>query len=226
MSIKRILIIPARSGSKRIKNKNFKKFKGEPIISYSIKTAINSKIFSKIVISTDSKKYFKYLKKFDVEVFFRSKKLSDDNATIESVLRNVLNEYDKFFKIFNEVWCLTPCSPLIKSKDLLNASKLLKKNRKKIILPVTEYPAPLEWAFKLVKNKKLIPVKKSFYKIRSQDLSKSYFDTGNFVAIPINHFKKKIIDFDKHYVGLEIPKYRSIDIDDFDDWKLAEKIYK
>ena len=64
-------------------------------------------------------------------------------------LRNVLNEYDKSFKIFNEVWCLIPCSPLIKSKDLLNASKLLKKNRKKIILPVTEYPAPLEWAFKL-----------------------------------------------------------------------------
>ena len=69
MSIKRILIIPARSGSKKNKNKNFKKFKGEPIISYSIKTAINSKIFSKIVISTDSKKYFKYLKNLMLRFF-------------------------------------------------------------------------------------------------------------------------------------------------------------
>lgn len=226
MRIKRLLIIPARSGSKRIKNKNFKNFKGKPIISYSIKTALKSKIFSKIVISTDNKKYLKYLNKFDVDVLFRSKKLSNDNATIESVLRNVLNEYDKSHKSFDEVWSLTPCSPLIKSKDLVNASKLLKKNKRKIILPVTEYPVPLEWAFKLAKNKKLFPLKKNFYKIRSQDLSKSYFDTGNFVAIPIYYFKKKDIDFDNHYLGLEIPKNRSIDIDEIEDWKIAERLYE
>ena len=75
MQIKRILIIPARSGSKRIKNKNFKNFKElRPIISYSIRTALNSKIFNKIVISTDNKKYLKYLNKFNVDVLFRSKK--------------------------------------------------------------------------------------------------------------------------------------------------------
>ena len=131
MQIKRILIIPARSGSKRIKNKNFKNFKGKPIISYSIRTALNSKIFNKIVISTDNKKYLKYLNKFNVDVLFRSKRLSNDNTTIESVMRNVLNEYDKSRKNFKEVWSLTPCSPLIKAKDLINASKLLKKNKKK-----------------------------------------------------------------------------------------------
>ena len=74
-------------------------------------------------------------------------------------------------KILKEVWSLTPCSPLIKAKDLINASKLLKKNKKKkkkkkkIILPVSEYPAPLEWAFKIKKNKNLIPMKKIFIKL-------------------------------------------------------------
>ena len=226
MQIKRLLIIPARSGSKRIKNKNFKKFKGKPIISYSILTALKSKIFSKIVISTDSRKYLKYLMKFNVNISLRSKKLSNDDATIESVMRNVLSEYDELGNNFHEIWSLAPCSPLIKSYDLLKASRLMKKYKKKIILPVSEYPAPIEWAFKLVKNKKLIPLKKNFYKIRSQDLPKSYFDTGNFVAIPAFYFKKKNIDFDKNYLGLEIPKHRSIDIDDLADWRLAESLYK
>ena len=103
MQIKRLLIIPARSGSKRIKNKNFKKFKGKPIISYSILTALKSKIFSKIVISTDSRKYLKYLMKFNVNISLRSKKLSNDDATIESVMRNVLSEYDELGNNFHEI---------------------------------------------------------------------------------------------------------------------------
>lgn len=226
MQIKRLLIIPARSGSKRIKNKNFKNFKGKPIISYSILNALKSKIFSKIVVSTDSKKYCKYLNRFDVDISLRSKKLSNDSATIESVMRSVLSEYDKLKKIYDEVWSLTPCSPLIQARDLINASKLLKKNKNKIILPITEYPAPIEWSFKLKKNKKLIPTKKNFYKIRSQDLSKLFYDTGNFVAIPIHHFKKKSIEFDKHYLGLELPRERSVDIDNLEDWRLAEILYR
>ena len=226
MQIKRLLIIPARSGSKRIKNKNFKNFKGKPIIVYSILTAIKSKIFNKIVVSTDNKQYYKYLNRFDVNISLRPKKISNNSATIESVLRSVLSEYDQFGKIYNEVWSFAPCSPLIKTHDLIKASKLLKKNKNKIVLPVTEYPAPIEWSFKIKKNKELIPIKKNFYKIRSQKLSKSYYDTGNFVGIPIHHFKKKTIDFDRHYIGLKIPKNRSVDIDDLEDWKIAEKFYR
>ncbi len=226
MQITRLLVIPARSGSKRIKNKNFKKFNGKPIISYSISAAVRSKIFDKIVVSTDDRKNLNYLKKFNVEVSHRSKKLSNDRTTIESVLRSIIFEYEKLGKKFDEIWSLAPCSPLINKNDLIKASILLKKNNKKIILPVSKYPAPIEWGFRLTKEKKLIPVKKNFYKIRSQDLLKSYYDTGNFVGIPSHHFKKKSIDFDKHYIGMEIPKHRSIDIDDLDDWELAEKLYK
>lgn len=225
MQIKRLLVIPARSGSKRIKNKNFKKFKGKPIISYSILTAIKSKIFDTIVVSTDNKRYLNYLKNYNIDISFRSKNLSNDRTSIESVLRSILSEYEKYGKKFDEIWSLTPCSPLIKKEDLIKASVLLKKNNKKIILPVSEFPVPLEWGFRFTKQRKLIPIKKNFYKVRSQDLPKSYYDTGNFVGIPAYHFNKKNIDFDKYYLGLEIPKHRSIDIDDLDDWKLAEKLY-
>ena len=90
MKKKRLLIIPARSGSKRIKNKNFKNFKGYPIISYSILTALKSKIFKKIVVSIDDKKFTKYLKKFRIEISYRSKKLSKDNTSTEDVLRSII----------------------------------------------------------------------------------------------------------------------------------------
>tara|TARA_B100000902_G_scaffold391641_1_gene442640 strand:+ start:45 stop:719 length:675 start_codon:yes stop_codon:yes gene_type:complete len=224
--MKRLLVIPARSGSKRIKNKNFKNFKGSPIISYSILTALKSKIFDKIVVSVDNKKYTKYLKKFKIEISYRSRKLSKDNTSTEDVLKSIIKEFEKSNNYFDEIWSFAPCSPLIKKEDLIKASILLKKNKKKIILPVSEYLAPIEWSFKMSKQNRLIPFKKNLYKIRSQDLPKSYHDTGNFVGIPIHHFKKKNIDFDKHYVGLKIPKSRSVDIDDLEDWKIAEKLYR
>ena len=60
--IKRLAIIPARGGSKRIKNKNLKNFFGKPLIYYSILAAKKSKIFSEIHVSADSKKILKYQK--------------------------------------------------------------------------------------------------------------------------------------------------------------------
>lgn len=226
MQLKRLLVIPARSGSKRIKNKNFKLFNGKPIIHFSIVTALKSKIFDTIVVSTDNRKYLNFLKKYKINILIRSKKISNDSASIEAVLRNTILEYEKKGKKFDEVWCLAPCSPLIKKEDLLKAANLLKKNSNKIVLPVTEYPAPLEWGFRFGLKKKLIPIKKNYYKIRSQDLPKSFYDTGNFVAIPSSYFKKKTIEFDRHYIGIEIPRDRSIDIDDLIDWKLAEYLYE
>ena len=67
----------------------------------------------------------------------------------------------------------------------------------------------------------------SFKAPNSQDLPKNYHDTGNFVCIPFTFFKKKKkIEFDKYYVGLKIPKIRSVDIDDLEDWKIAEAFYE
>ena len=82
-----ICIIPARSGSKRLKNKNIKKFNGKPIISYAIKLAKSSGLFSRVVVSTDSKKISNIAKSYGAEVpFLRSKKLSDDFTTTAEVL--------------------------------------------------------------------------------------------------------------------------------------------
>ena len=77
-----IALIPARSGSERVKNKNIKILKNLPLIAYTIRSAINSKIFDKIIVSTDSKKYSNISKKFGADVpFLRPKKISKSNST-------------------------------------------------------------------------------------------------------------------------------------------------
>ncbi len=99
-----IAIIPARGGSKRIKNKNLVNFFGKPIINYSLELAINSKIFDKIFVSTDSKKIIQTVKKKKIDIsFLRSKKNSSDNATIKDVLLEVLNKLKKIIKTLSIV---------------------------------------------------------------------------------------------------------------------------
>ncbi len=228
-NIRRLLIIPARGGSKRIKNKNIKKFHGKPIIFYAIETALKSKLFSKIHISTDSKKIVNTIKEKNLHYdFYRPKNLSGDKIGIFDVIKFVVKKFGDNGIKFNEVWCMTPCSPLIKAKDLINASKILKKAPKNIVISISEYQAPIEWAFKMDVTKSLLPLNIGSFKKRSQDLKKKYFDTGNFIGMKYNLLKnlKKNARLDLLYKGLILPKYRSIDIDDTDDWKSAEKYFK
>ena len=150
---RRLLIVPARSGSKRIKNKNIKLFQKKPIIYFPLKAAKKSKLFNTIHVSTDSKKIKKVVENFGIKIdFLRPKKLAGDNISTEQVLRYVVKEFEKKNLYYDEIWSITPCSPLINVLDLLKASKKLKKNKKKIILSISKYPAPIQWAFEKKKK--------------------------------------------------------------------------
>ena len=128
--MKNIAIIPARSGSKRIKNKNIKLFFGKPIIQWTYEILKKSKLFSKIVVSTDSKKIKNVCKKFGVKYFIeRPKKLSTDNIGIREVVQHAIYTLDKEMK-FDYVCCVFPCSPFLKVKNLKTALNII--NKKKI----------------------------------------------------------------------------------------------
>ena len=224
--IDRLVIIPARGNSKRIKNKNIKNFNGKPIISYSIKNLEKSKLFKKIHVSTESMKIVNKVNKKYID-FLRPKTLSGDKVSTLSVMQYVVNKYlEKVF--FNEIWCLSACSPLIKVKDLIQASRLLKRKNKKIIITVSAFQTPIEWGFKMLKNKQLDPISKGAYKKNSQNFKKKYFDTGDFICMNYKLFKKinNKTSLDKMYLGFEIPKYRAVDIDEFEDWKIAEMYHR
>ena len=108
--IKRLLIIPSRRVSKRIKNKNIKIFKGKPIISYSIEIARKSKLFSKIHISTDSDVVKNISSRYGIKTdFMRPKYLSDDRTGLMDVYSYVVNKYKQIGEIYDEIWFLLTC---------------------------------------------------------------------------------------------------------------------
>ena len=222
--LKRLAIIPARGGSKRIKNKNLVNFNGKPIITYTIKNAKKSKLFDKIHVSTDSKKIINFLKKNNIEPEFkRAKKFSGDKVPLSETLKYVVNEFKKNKINFSEVWLLYSCSPLISHKDLILASKKFDKTQKKYpLISIREYDAPIEWAFKKRKNV-FEPINKSFLRLRSQDVKKSYYESASFIIFKTSQlFKKNNYKF----YGYELKKNYAIDIDTKNDLDIARVFYK
>ena len=194
--MKRLLVIPARFGSKRIKYKNIKQFSKKPIIHYSIETALKSNLFDEIHVSTNKNNVLKVISKFNLNnKFLRPEYLAGDKTPIFDVLEFVIKKYRTLGKKFDEIWSMSACSPFILVDDLKKASKLLSKNPNKIILPVSKYPVPIEWALEFKKIFKFKGIQKNLFKIRSQDLNPKYHDTGQFICFKSSKFfsLKKIL---------------------------------
>ena len=223
----RLIIIPARGGSKRIKNKNIKKFRGKPIIFYSINSAKKSKLFDFIHVSTESLRIKKILKNILKINFMRPKNLSLSKTPIHEVLKNVVENFIKNGIKFKEIWCMMPCAPNIDSDDLIKASNFYEKKKRKLpVYSVSKYKVPIEWSNKLDKKGVLSPINRKAQMIRSQDLKDKYYDAGQFYIFPGNKISK--LNFKKNNFlryGYVLPFSKSIDIDDDEDWKIAEKIH-
>ena len=227
--MKRIAIIPARGGSKRIPEKNIKNFCGNPMISYPIKALIESKLFEKIHVSTNERKVVEVVNKIGLKVdFYRPESLSDDYTPIMPVVKYVIGEYRKKNENFDEIWVVLPCSPLINSKDLIKASiKFKQTNSLNSLMAVSEYPVLIEWAFKTNTNGVLEPLNGGFFSKRSQDLEKKYHDAGMFYIYSEEYvLNTRYNGSDQNIIPYLIPKGKSIDIDDIEDWRYAEKLFK
>ncbi len=220
-----IAIIPARGGSQRIKKKNIKKFFSKPILYWTLKVLKESKLFDKIVISTDSSEIKKVSSQLLVdEIIERPANLSDNFTVIKPVIEHAIKALSKKYKI-KYVCCVYPCNPFLSINDLKKSFKILKKNLKNLVFPVTEYPHPIQRAFKLKKNNKIFFFDKKNELKRTQDLIKSFHDTGQFYWGTKNNWLDKKRSYSDS-IGFPISKWRSVDIDDLDDWKKAELLFK
>ncbi len=222
-----IAIIPARGGSKRIKNKNIKLFCGKPIIYYSINAAKKSKIFNRIIVSTDSIKIKKISEKFGAEVpFIRPSSLSDDFTNTIDVLRHAskffFNEYKKKFNIC----CIYPTAPLLEVSDLINSYKKFSSKKFSFLFSASKFSYPVQRGFYINKKNYIQMINKKNYKKRSQDLKNIYHDAGQFYWATNESWDKKKQVFDNKSAIHLIPKLRVQDIDTLEDWNDAEKLYK
>ena len=221
--MKKIAIILARGGSKRIHKKNIKLFLGKPILEYSIKAAIESGLFDEIMVSTDDKEIADIALKSGASVpFYRSKKNSDDHSTTFDVVKEVLLNYDIDFKY---VCCLYACAPFLNGKKLIDAYDKMNQNNFNSIFPIVEYGFPIQRSFKS-DGKKVSFYYPEYALTRSQDLEKCYHDAGQFYFMNIQKCldENKIITSNSGFIIIN--RMEAQDIDDLTDWKLAELKYE
>ena len=212
-----IAIIPARGGSKRIKNKNFKNFFGRPIITYSIDLAKKSKLFSEIIVSTDNKKIMKISKKQGATILFkRPKYLSKDNAPIIDVIAHSIKRLRKLRLKPSNVCCIFPVSPLIKKNTLKKSLQILKNKRLNYVFPVTKNTHSNQNQLFVSKNKTLLKNKKE----------NKFFDAGQFYWGRAKAWENKIEIFSSKSGVIELNSKKTIDVNYISDWNRLKTIFK
>jgi N-acylneuraminate cytidylyltransferase len=129
---------------------------------------------------------------------------------------------------FDEVWLLMACAPLIDTDDLHNGAHLFAQTGGRApVMAVAAYPAPTEWAFERRQDGSLNPVQPGMFAVRSQDLTTKYFDTGTFYVYPERRVRESTGAGDDHgYVGLVLSRHKAVDIDNEEDWQLAELMFR
>jgi len=223
--MKKIAIIPARYGSKRIPNKNIKEFHGKPIIAYAIQCAQSSGIYDEIMVSTDNEIIAKIATEYGASVpFYRSDKNSDDHATTFDVINEVVSWYKKKKIEFEYASCIYACSPFITTGLLKQSFDILHNKNCDCVFPITKYSHPIQRAFRLSDSKKISPIY-DINSLRTQDLESTFHDAGMFYSF---HVEKIMINKTLHpnnSIGIEIDELKSQDIDTESDWVLAEIKY-
>lgn len=221
----RIVIIPARGGSKRIPKKNIRNFAGKPIILYPLAAIQKSELFGEIHVSTEDKQIYEIVKTAGYcPRFIREEKLSGDFTTIAEVVKNVILNYQKIGIHFKTIALVYPTAVFLDPKVLVNALKKFESMEleSQEMISVKRYEVPIEWAMHMNSDGILRPVDKKSLLLRSQDIVPKWHETADFVL----YTSKAILDDVTEPIkrGFKLP-YESVDIDDESDWKRAEKIY-
>ena len=222
-----LCIIPARGGSKRIPKKNIIDFFGKPMISYAIETALNSKLFDEVMVSTDSSEIAKIAKKFGAKVpFIRSKENATDQSPTIDVLLEVLKYYSSKGEKFNYVCCLYPFTPLITNAILHNTFELIKSNDVSSVFPAVPYSHPVQRGFTINKSGIIDSIDLESLKKRTQSMKKVFHDAGQFYWFRPEILKKTKSIVNSQSKVFEMNQLEVHDVDTLEDLELVKLKYK
>lgn len=220
-----IAIITARGGSKRIPRKNVKLFCGKPIITYSIEAALQSGLFEEVMVSTEDEEIARIAREVGAQVpFMRSSESAGDYASTDDVLLEVLAAYKERGREFDSFCCLYPTAPFVTAEKLKTAMGLLDKADS--VMPVVPFSFPPQRCMILNEEGELRMKWPEHAKTRSQDLEPYYHDCGQFYCCRTAPFLEcKTTDL-PHMVPMIMSELEVQDIDNPDDWEIAELKYQ
>lgn len=223
----KLCVIPARGGSKRIPGKNIRPFAGKPIIAYSIEAARTSKLFDRIIVSTDDKEIADVAASLGAEVpFVRPPELSDDYATTGDVVKHCVNWCWENEIPVTYVCCLYATAPFVKPEYLSEGYEKLVATDSSYAFSVTSFPFPIQRAIRINDQGKVEAIWPENIFRRSQDLEDAYHDAGQFYWGRAEAFCNDEVIFSPASVAVLLPRYLVQDIDTIEDWHRAELMYK
>ena len=221
-----VAIIPARAGSKRIPDKNIKTFLGQPMISWSIKTAIDADCFDEIIVSTDSDQIAEIALCYGATVpFLRPAELADDFVPLRPVMQHAIEVLEKTSMDIDYVCCLAATAPLLSTSQLRLGYKIAKEMNLGFLVSVGKFSSTTQRALRLSKDGKILMIEPKNLQKRSQDFEETFFDACQFYWASRNTWMSDIPIFSEHSQPLVLPRHEVQDIDTEEDWLFAEQLF-
>lgn len=222
-----LAIIPARSGSKGLKDKNIKILNGKPLLAYSIEAAKESSLFDEIMVSTDSREYADIAKSWGACVpFLRSGLLANDTASSWDVVKEVIGRYKDLGIEFDTVTLLQPTSPLRTSNDIIKGYKVMKEKAANFVVGVCEMDHSPLWANTLPEDLSMENfLRPEVIKMPRQNIPTYYRINGALYILKVDYLMKSSDIYRDRSFASVMSKENSVDIDDEFDFLLAEFIF-
>ena len=224
--MKNIAIIPARSGSKGVIDKNIRNLCGKPLMAYTIEAAITSGEFDEVMVSTDSERYAEIARAYGAHVpFLRSEVNASDTASSWDMVDEVLANYKKIGKTFDTFCLLQPTSPLRTAADIKKAYKLFKEKADFAVVSVCEAEHSPLWCGHLPETNEFIDFVQQDKLKQRQAGKKFYRLNGAIYIVDIRTFANERNLYRKGCFAYIMSQEKSVDIDTEIDFKLAELMF-
>lgn len=219
-----VAIIPARGGSQRIPRKNLKPFNGEPMIAGSIRTALNSGLFERVVVSTDDEEIADVARAFGAEVpFMRPAQLADAFTGTSAVIQHAIGALDRRYDF---TCCIYATAPLLQARFLREGYQaLLAAQDKSYAFSVCGFGFPIQRALLINPDGSLDAMHPEYRSVRSQDLVPAYQDAGQFYWGRSEAWLRGEVIFSPHSLPVILPRHLVQDIDTEEDWLRAQYLY-
>lgn len=222
--MKKIAVIPARSGSKGLKDKNIKELLGKPLMAYAIEAAIESNLYDIVHVSTDSELYAQIAREYGADVpFLRTPEFATDNASTWDAMRFVIREYEQRGKIFDVITVLQPTSPLRSKEDIIGAYNYFIEKNANMISSVCEMEHSPLWSNTLPGDMSMENFEdESIADCPRQELPRYYRENGAIYILKADYMmKEKALYKNKCYAYI-MERSHSVDIDEEIDFVIAK----
>jgi N-acylneuraminate cytidylyltransferase len=223
----KLCVIPARGGSKRIPRKNIREFAGKPIIAHSIAAALGSRLFDRVMVSTDDAEIAEVARAHGAEIpFLRPANLADDFTGTNAVVRHALLWHREQGIDYVHACCVYATAPFVQADDLRRGFDLLVASTKAYAFSVTSFAFPIQRALRVTPGGTVEAMFPELACHRSQDLEHAYHDAGQFYWGRAQAFLDDLALFSPAAVPMILPRHRVQDIDTLEDWHRAELLYQ